>query len=472
MSTQALRVAYLHIPEFEIAVERSRASSDGPLVLGGSAHDRNPVRRASQEAVAEGVREGMPLREAAARCPQASFLPYDTPVYEETSRRVLETLRLYSDAVEPDGLGSAYLDASGWGSLPTRLRMARELVAQLREGLFTAEIREQRRNGAPCPPSPPLIPPRTPEGNHKVRRNTLQPSAISACSAAKDTVYTVMAGLAPTKFAARLTARSAPTGEVVAVPDWMQTVFLGEFPVEELPLGERNLRRLRRLGVRTVAEFTALPAAETKLQFGAEGCLSRALATGETWPVNEYRNQRWDITIGGNWWTISPPHNFGELREREPLDPPVEDAQTVRRVVERRLASLRDRLGPDEAAGTVEVSLELEDSPARSSVAMLPFPSASTADLSLAASRALDRLLVADTVPAVQAVEVRLLRIVPETGRQASLWDVSRPAQSVATTLSRLREQFGPDRLCHAVPGDPASPLVRKQFALVTADAR
>ncbi|MDQ3856409.1 MAG: DNA polymerase IV, partial [Chloroflexota bacterium] len=137
-----MRIAYVRIPNFEIGVERERGSAPAraPVVLGGSAHDRSPVRRASPEAVAEGVQEGMPLREAAARCPAATFLPYDDRAYEEAAARVLHVLREYTDIVEPDGYGATYLDASGWGSLAGSLRMARNLAREVSRGSLEASI--------------------------------------------------------------------------------------------------------------------------------------------------------------------------------------------------------------------------------------------------------------------------------------------------------------------------------------------
>jgi len=374
----------------EVERELGRAPRQGAVVLGGSAHDRSPVRRASGEAVREGVREGMPLREAAARCPTAVFLPYVPGTYEEASARVIGMLREYSDAVAPDGYGCAYLDASGWGALPTPLRAARELAAA-----------------------------------------ASYPQLSSAVSV----------GLAPTKFTARLAAR-ASTGRTVSVPDWMEQEFLSGFPVDMLPLGERNLQRLRRLGIRTIGEFVALPPSETKLQFGGEGRIARSLAIGQ------------DVR------SVAPPPEPMALQTRRSFDQPLEDWETVRRVVAREAVVLCDQLTTN-VARAVEVRLGHA-----STVAVLPAPSAAVRDIALACSRALDRL--APEVELVSVVEIRLLDVGPEVVRQASLWDAARPPEPVHA-LARLREQFGPGRLRRVIPGDLASLLPRKQFSLVEA---
>ncbi len=413
-----MRTACFVIRNFEVEVERARryGLAHAPVVLGGSAHDRSPARRVSPEAVAEGVREGMPLREAAARCPRALFLSYDADAYEEASARVLAVLREYSHAVEPDGYGCAYLDASGWGRLPARLGLARALLRQVTtEAAYNAGV------------------------------------TIS---------------LAPTKFTARLAALRAAPGEALAVPEWMEPSFLEGFPVETLSevtvLGEKNLRKLRRLGVRTLGEFAALPAAETKLQFGTEGRLARALALGE--------DPR----------PVSPPPAALELHARESFEPPVGDVETLRRVLGRQLGGLCGRLGLG-VTSLLEVRLGLCTGEVLASPARLPVPSASHRDLSLAATRTLDRLLgtfpcrgdASEGIGIVEAqfLEVRLLEVSEDAGRQAVLWEEPGLKAASSSALARLRDQFGPDRLRRVVLLDPSSPLPGKQFALLEAVA-
>ncbi|MDP9351074.1 MAG: hypothetical protein M3P51_06000 [Chloroflexota bacterium] len=392
-------IAYAHTPDFEIEVERKRQPLGGvPVVLGGSPHDRLPVRRVSQEAVREGVREGMPLREAAARCPSAVFLPYSEDLYREASARLISLLEEYSDSVEPDGYGCAYLEASGWGRLPDRVKLARDLVGAARIGTVASPLER----------------------------------------------HSLSVGLAPTKFTARLAARATSPGRTTPISGWMQDLFLSGFPVEQLPFGEKNLRKLRRLGVRTIGEFAALPAAETKLQFGAEGVLARQLATGE--------DRR----------PVTPPHLPRQLRAYHAFEPPLGDAEILRAVLGRLVGELRERLG-EGTTSAVEVCLVQEDGQEQLSEARLPFPSASTSDLLLAATRALERLPVQSEV---QRLQVRLPVVAPDVARQASLWKIGRHSEQLHA-LGRLREQFGPDRVRRVVLAAHSSLLSRARFALV-----
>jgi DNA polymerase IV len=83
-----------------------------PVVVGGDGDPtraRQVVATASYEARAFGVRSGMPLREAARRCPQAVFLPMDRPAYEAASDQVMATLRGMGVVVEVWGWDEAFV---------------------------------------------------------------------------------------------------------------------------------------------------------------------------------------------------------------------------------------------------------------------------------------------------------------------------------------------------------------------------
>src|SRR6185503_345616 len=60
-----------------------------------------------------GVRAGMPIAEAARRCPQATFFRGSFRHYRDASRAVLAVLRSYSPTVVMASLDEAYLDFTG-----------------------------------------------------------------------------------------------------------------------------------------------------------------------------------------------------------------------------------------------------------------------------------------------------------------------------------------------------------------------
>src|SRR5574337_1013446 len=86
-----------------------------PLLVGGSGDPTEPrkvVTCASYEARSFGVHAGMPLRTAARRCPDATFLPSDFDAYTEASDQVMGLLRDFGHPVEVWGWDEAYVGAS------------------------------------------------------------------------------------------------------------------------------------------------------------------------------------------------------------------------------------------------------------------------------------------------------------------------------------------------------------------------
>lgn len=84
-----------------------------PVVVGGLPGSRGVVATASYEARPFGIHPGMPLAEAARRCPRAVFLPGDPPKYVFYSLRLLDLLRGFSPQVEPFSIDEAFLELSG-----------------------------------------------------------------------------------------------------------------------------------------------------------------------------------------------------------------------------------------------------------------------------------------------------------------------------------------------------------------------
>lgn len=105
---------HVDMDQFLAAVELLRRPElvGRPIIVGarGDPRERGVVSTASYEAREFGVRSGMPLRTALKRCPDAVFLPLDTPVYEDASAAVMATLRAYPGAtVEVLGWDEAFV---------------------------------------------------------------------------------------------------------------------------------------------------------------------------------------------------------------------------------------------------------------------------------------------------------------------------------------------------------------------------
>lgn len=109
-------VLHVDLDQFLASVElQRRPDLKGlPVIVGGNGDPLEPrkvVTCASYEAREFGVHAGMPLRTAARKCPDATFLPSDPAAYDEASDRVMGLLRDLGHPLEVWGWDEAYLGA-------------------------------------------------------------------------------------------------------------------------------------------------------------------------------------------------------------------------------------------------------------------------------------------------------------------------------------------------------------------------
>ncbi len=83
------------------------------LIVGGRRQSRGVVQSASYGARAFGVRSGMPIAEAARRCPDATFVKGEFAWYREASRAVRAVLERHAPLAVMTGMDEGYLDFSG-----------------------------------------------------------------------------------------------------------------------------------------------------------------------------------------------------------------------------------------------------------------------------------------------------------------------------------------------------------------------
>jgi DNA polymerase-4 len=109
-------ILHVDLDQFLASVElRRRPELVGlPVIVGGNGDATEPrkvVTCASYEAREFGVHAGMPLRTAARRCPDATFLPSDPDAYDAASEQVMGLLRDLGHPLEVWGWDEAYLGA-------------------------------------------------------------------------------------------------------------------------------------------------------------------------------------------------------------------------------------------------------------------------------------------------------------------------------------------------------------------------
>jgi DNA polymerase IV len=110
-------ILHVDLDQFLASVELRRHPELAglPVIVGGNGDPteaRKVVTCASYEAREFGVHAGMPLRTAARRCPDATFLPSDPPTYDAASDQVMGLLRDLGHPVEVWGWDEAYLGAT------------------------------------------------------------------------------------------------------------------------------------------------------------------------------------------------------------------------------------------------------------------------------------------------------------------------------------------------------------------------
>ncbi|MEU0497426.1 DNA polymerase IV [Mycobacterium sp. NPDC006124] len=131
-------VLHVDLDQFLASVElRRRPDLVGlPVVVGGNGDPgeaRKVVTCASYQARERGVHAGMPLRVAARRCPEATFLPSDPAAYDAASDEVMDVLRGLGHPLEVWGWDEAYLGADVVD--PRELALRIRQVVQAETGL-------------------------------------------------------------------------------------------------------------------------------------------------------------------------------------------------------------------------------------------------------------------------------------------------------------------------------------------------
>ena len=179
-----------------------------PVIVGGTG-SRGVVTSASYEARRSGVHSAMPSVRARRLCPEGIFLPPDFEAYRVHSNRFREVMLSFTPLVEPISLDEAFLDVGG----ATRLF------------------------GAP------------PEIAGRIRAAVLEGVGVT-CSA----------GVASTKFVAKLASAHCKPDGLLHVPATQTIGFLEPLPVGRLwGVGEKTADLLGRLAIRTIGDLARTP---------------------------------------------------------------------------------------------------------------------------------------------------------------------------------------------------------------------
>ncbi len=220
---RAATVLHVDLDAFFVSMELLRHPElrGKPVVVGGGLGGRGVVSTCSYEARAFGVHSAMPATQARRLCPQAVFLPPDFSYYGPASKQFHAILRDYTDRVEPAGSDEAYLDVAG------------------SERLFGDAATIAR----------------------DIRRRVHDEIGITAS-----------VGVSINKLVSKVASDACKPDGLLVVPAGTEAAFLAPRALRDLPMvGPKTAEALARLGVHTIGDLAAIPAAALEAKFGSHG---------------------------------------------------------------------------------------------------------------------------------------------------------------------------------------------------------
>lgn len=216
------RIIHLDMDAFYAAIEqRDFPELRGKPVIVGGDRRRGVVATASYEARPYGVHSAMPMAQALKLCPHAIVVPPRRARYLEASQHIFTLLRSFTPLVEPLSLDEAFLDVTA------------------SEQLFGSAVTIAQR---------------------------------ITTRITQDTQLTASAGIASTKFVAKIASDLKKPNGLVEVTDAQVLAFLHPLPVTRLwGVGQVAARTLNTLGIFTIGDLARFSREALGKRFGAQG---------------------------------------------------------------------------------------------------------------------------------------------------------------------------------------------------------
>ena len=227
------RIVHVDLDAFYASVEQRDFPdkyAGKPIAVGGNP-PRGVVQTASYEARPYGIHSAQPAVEADRKCPDLIFVSPRMEVYQEESKVIREILHRYTGLVEPLSLDEAYLDVTE----PKQGPPSGTLIArQIREAIY------------------------------------------------EETGLTASAGVAPSKFVAKVaTGRGKPDGLTVVRPE-EQIGFIARLPIGDFHgIGPVTEEKMQEMGIEKGADLQEASEKRLRRRFGKRGGYFKRLAMGE-----------------------------------------------------------------------------------------------------------------------------------------------------------------------------------------------
>jgi DNA polymerase-4/protein ImuB len=255
------------------------------------------------------------------------------------------------------------------------------------------------------------------------------------------------AGVATTKFTARVASGIAKPGQVRPVPRGQEKQFLADAPVSWLPFPPEMTHQLRRLGLPTMGALATLPAAKLAARFGPDGRLA------------------WELASGVDERVVTPRPREETIVEELAMPTPAVSREMlmigIRQMVNRAFAR-KELRGRQVRQVTLRAILENRRSWERPMVLKEPCGQS-------ALINALDLRLQALELPGpIEAVALQLSGIVHEVSHQGML-PMLRPrhAPPLNAAIEQLKQRYGLSPLFRVVEVEPWSRIPERRHALI-----
>src|SRR4051812_3790012 len=276
-------VVCILLPRFELAVAAGgrEALAAGPLALAPELGREQLIGEASAAAEAYGVRAGLRLGEALARCPTLRLVAPDPAGVADEWDRVLAALEGMGAEVESERPGVACFDASGLLNLHGGL-----------DGVLTVTRRALHGAPARLGVAPSRFAAVAAASKARPRRPEVTPGTRSPYGRQGDASGGGRSGGGPSGGGSSGGSRGRGAFRRRHFRGDALAAYLAPLPIALLgsrPETAALPEPLERFGIRTLGELAALPRAALADRFGAAGPLARDLARGRDTPLRPRR---------------------------------------------------------------------------------------------------------------------------------------------------------------------------------------
>lgn len=216
-----MRLACLTVPNFRIALERTRARelAGRAVAIGEPPPGANEILDCSPEASALGIRNGMPLRDARTLVPDLLLLPPDPVFYSQSFDVLLDALEDAEPLVEPGDEGTAFAAVDALADADSQFDAASRLL-----------------------------------------------QAVAGRTGVDASV-----GVAEGKFVAWCAAVVSAPGEATVVPAGQEAAYIAPLRTSFLPVSYDVHRKLALYGMRSMGDVALLDVGALQAQFGQKG---------------------------------------------------------------------------------------------------------------------------------------------------------------------------------------------------------